>query len=124
MVWGTYSQKALSIGTGLNRWGIPVIMGPSGVKYRRLYLGRRDKPEKWELFNAKNGENPRRDWVFAISAEAEPGGTQFFTCNMGVGGRITSFESQRCGGKTAGRVGRGIRPHSNPKRRQRDENDG
>ncbi|MDP6459545.1 MAG: CO dehydrogenase/acetyl-CoA synthase complex subunit alpha [Candidatus Hydrothermarchaeota archaeon] len=56
VVWGTYSQKALSIGTGLNRWGIPVILGPSGVKYRRLYLGRRDKPEKWELFNAKNGE--------------------------------------------------------------------
>lgn len=56
VVWGTYSQKALSIGTGLNRWGIPVILGPSGVKYRRLYLGRRDKQEKWELYNAKNGE--------------------------------------------------------------------
>ncbi len=56
VVWGTYSQKALSIGTGLNRWGIPVILGPSGVKYRRLYLGRKDKPEKWEIFNARTGE--------------------------------------------------------------------
>lgn len=56
VVWGTYSQKALSIGTGLNRWGIPVILGPSGVKYRRLYLGRKDKPEKWEIFNARTGD--------------------------------------------------------------------
>lgn len=56
VVWGTYSQKALSIGTGLNRWGIPVVLGPSGVKYRRLYLGRKDKPEKWEIFNARTGE--------------------------------------------------------------------
>ncbi len=56
VVWGTYSQKALSIGTGLNRWGIPTIMGPTGVKYRRLYLGRNDKPKTWELFNAKNGD--------------------------------------------------------------------
>jgi acetyl-CoA decarbonylase/synthase complex subunit alpha len=56
VVWGTYSQKALSIATGLNRWGIPVILGPSGVKYRRLYLGRRDKPEKWEIYDARTGE--------------------------------------------------------------------
>jgi acetyl-CoA decarbonylase/synthase complex subunit alpha len=56
VVWGAYSQKALSIATGLNRWGIPVILGPSGVKYRRLYLGRKDKPEKWEIFNARTGK--------------------------------------------------------------------
>lgn len=56
VVWGTYSQKALSITTGLNRWGIPVIWGPSGVKYRRLYLGRRDEPEKWEVYDAKTGK--------------------------------------------------------------------
>ncbi|MEE9594573.1 MAG: hypothetical protein V3V92_04160, partial [Candidatus Hydrothermarchaeales archaeon] len=56
VVWGTYSQKALSIGTGLNRWGIPVVLGPSGVKYRRLYLGRKDKPENWEIFNARTGD--------------------------------------------------------------------
>jgi acetyl-CoA decarbonylase/synthase complex subunit alpha len=56
VVWGTYSQKALSIATGLNRWGIPVILGPTGVKYRRLYLGRRDRPERWEIFDARTGE--------------------------------------------------------------------
>jgi acetyl-CoA decarbonylase/synthase complex subunit alpha len=56
LVWGTYSQKALSIGTGLNRWGIPVILGPAGSKYRRLYLGRKDKEEDWEIFNARTGD--------------------------------------------------------------------
>lgn len=56
VVWGTMSAKALSIGTGLNRWGIPVIMGPTGTKYRRLYLGRKDIPEKWEIYDAKTGE--------------------------------------------------------------------
>jgi acetyl-CoA decarbonylase/synthase complex subunit alpha len=56
LVWGTYSQKALAIGTGLNRWGIPVILGPSGSKYRRLYMGRKDKEEDWEIFNARNGD--------------------------------------------------------------------
>ncbi len=56
VVWGAYSQKALSIGTGLNRWGIPVILGPSGSKYRRLYMGRKDKEEDWEIFNARNGD--------------------------------------------------------------------
>ncbi len=56
VVWGTYSPKALAIGTGLNRWGIPVILGPSGSKYRRLYLGRKDKEEKWDIYNARTGE--------------------------------------------------------------------
>ncbi len=56
LVWGTYSQKALSICTGLNRWGIPVIFGPSGSKYRRLYMGRKDKEEDWEIFNARTGD--------------------------------------------------------------------
>ncbi len=56
VVWGAMSQKAISIGTGLNRWGIPVVMGPTGTKYRRLYLGRKDKPEKWKLYDAKTGE--------------------------------------------------------------------
>lgn len=63
VVWGTYSQKALSIGTGLNRWGIPVILGANGVKYRRLYLGRRDKPEKWITYNARTGEQQFADFA-------------------------------------------------------------
>ncbi|MFQ6136919.1 MAG: CO dehydrogenase/acetyl-CoA synthase complex subunit alpha [Candidatus Hydrothermarchaeales archaeon] len=56
VVWGTYSQKALAICNGVNRWGIPVIYGPQGVKYRRLFLGRRDRPDLWQTYNAKTGD--------------------------------------------------------------------
>lgn len=56
IAWGAYSQKAAAIATGVNRWGIPVIIGPQGSKYRRLYLGRTDKKETWNLNDLRTGE--------------------------------------------------------------------
>jgi anaerobic carbon-monoxide dehydrogenase, CODH/ACS complex subunit alpha len=56
VAWGAYSQKAAAIATGVNRWGIPVVLGPHGSKYRRLYLGRTDKKEKWNLNDLRSGE--------------------------------------------------------------------
>lgn len=56
VAWGAYSQKAASIATGVNRWGIPVVIGPHGSKYRRLFLGRTDKKEKWNLNDLRSGE--------------------------------------------------------------------
>ena len=56
VAWGAYSQKAVAIATGVNRWGIPVIVGPHGSKYRRLFLGRTDKEEKWEINDLRSGE--------------------------------------------------------------------
>ncbi|HIP84136.1 MAG TPA: CO dehydrogenase/acetyl-CoA synthase complex subunit epsilon [Methanothermococcus okinawensis] len=38
VAWGAMSQKAVAIATGFNRWGIPLIVGPHAIKYRRLYL--------------------------------------------------------------------------------------
>jgi acetyl-CoA decarbonylase/synthase complex subunit alpha len=55
IAWGAYSQKAASIATGVNRLGIPVIVGARGAKYRRMYLGRKDKPEDWIVYNARDG---------------------------------------------------------------------
>jgi acetyl-CoA decarbonylase/synthase complex subunit alpha len=55
LAWGAMSQKAASIATGVNRLGIPVVLGPHGAKYRRAFLGRKDKPEMWEVFNASDG---------------------------------------------------------------------
>lgn len=43
VAWGAMSQKAAAIATGVNRWGIPVILGPHGAKYRRLYLSNGEK---------------------------------------------------------------------------------
>ncbi|MHA1168545.1 MAG: CO dehydrogenase/acetyl-CoA synthase complex subunit alpha, partial [Candidatus Hodarchaeales archaeon] len=41
IAWGAYSQKAASIAAGFQRLGVPVIVGPHGWKYRRLYMGDR-----------------------------------------------------------------------------------
>ena len=56
VAWGAYSQKAVAIATGVNRWGIPVVLGPHGSKYRRLFLGRTDKEETWEINDLRTGE--------------------------------------------------------------------
>lgn len=56
IAWGAQHQKAIAIGTGANRLGIPVILGPQGVKYRRSLLGIKEKDEKWNVFNARNGK--------------------------------------------------------------------
>ncbi len=55
IAWGAQHQKAASIATGANRLGIPVILGPHGAKYRRAYLGRGDKFEKWNAYNVRTG---------------------------------------------------------------------
>lgn len=56
VAWGAYSQKAAAIATGVNRWGIPVVIGPHGSKYRRLYLGRADKKENWKIKDLRTGK--------------------------------------------------------------------
>jgi acetyl-CoA decarbonylase/synthase complex subunit alpha len=56
IAWGAYSQKAAAIATGVNRWGIPVVIGPHGSKYRRLFLGRADKKDKWKLNDLRTNE--------------------------------------------------------------------
>jgi len=56
VAWGAMSQKAASIATGCNRLGIPVILGPQGSKYRRLFLGRRDDGKSFDVIDARSGE--------------------------------------------------------------------
>ncbi len=55
LAWGAYSQKAAAIASGFWRLGIPVLVGPHGSKYRRMLLGRSDKPENWEVIDARTG---------------------------------------------------------------------
>jgi acetyl-CoA decarbonylase/synthase complex subunit alpha len=55
VAWGAYSQKAASIGTGCNRLGIPVILGPHASKYRRLYLSRKEEDD-WKVMDARKKE--------------------------------------------------------------------
>lgn len=55
VVWGPYSQKALVIGTGAVRWGIPVVLGPHGSKYRRLFMSKKEKGD-WTVINGRTKE--------------------------------------------------------------------
>jgi acetyl-CoA decarbonylase/synthase complex subunit alpha len=55
VAWGAMSQKAASIATGFNRLGVPAVVGPHSVKYRRAYLGRRDLKEDWKVIDARDG---------------------------------------------------------------------
>ncbi len=55
VAWGAMSQKAASIGTGTNRWGIPVVLGPHGSKYRRAYISNKELSD-WELYDKRAGE--------------------------------------------------------------------
>ena len=56
VAWGAYSQKAAAIATGVNRWGIPAVVGPHASKYRRLLLGRTDKKETWKIKDMRTGK--------------------------------------------------------------------
>ena len=58
IVWGSMCAKAFSIGTGVNRLGIPVLLGPQGAKHRRLYLGRVEDTESFKVYDARTGERP------------------------------------------------------------------
>jgi len=55
VAWGAMSQKAASIGTGCNRLGIPVILGPHSAKYRRLFLSRKEEDD-WSVMDARKRE--------------------------------------------------------------------
>ncbi len=56
VAWGPYSQKAAAIATGCNRLGIPVVVQPHSVMYRRSFVGRADKPEDWMVIDARDGK--------------------------------------------------------------------
>jgi acetyl-CoA decarbonylase/synthase complex subunit alpha len=53
LAWGAYSQKAASIATGVNRLGIPVVVGPHATKYRRAYIGKFWKKDNWWAYDIK-----------------------------------------------------------------------
>ena len=55
VAWGAMSQKAASIATGFNRWGVPVLLGPHSSKYRRLYLSRKEEDD-WTVMDGRKRE--------------------------------------------------------------------
>ncbi|MEM4903158.1 MAG: CO dehydrogenase/acetyl-CoA synthase complex subunit alpha [Ignisphaera sp.] len=55
IAWGAMSQKAAAIAAGFWRLGVPVIVGPHGLKYRRMLLGD-DNEDSWYVYDAITGE--------------------------------------------------------------------
>lgn len=55
VAWGAMSQKAASIGTGFNRLGVPVVLGPHAAKYRRLFLSRKEEDD-WRVMDGRKRE--------------------------------------------------------------------
>jgi len=55
VAWGAYSQKATSIANGVNRLGIPVVLGPHSAKYRRLFMSRKEE-EDWKVMDGRKAE--------------------------------------------------------------------
>ncbi len=55
VAWGAMSQKAASIGTGFNRLGVPVVLGPHASKYRRLFLSKKEKDD-WKVMDGRKRE--------------------------------------------------------------------
>ncbi len=53
LAWGAYSQKAASIATGFNRLGVPVVVGPHSTKYRRAYIGKFWRKERWWVYDMR-----------------------------------------------------------------------
>lgn len=55
VAWGAMSQKAAAIASGCWRLGVPVVVGPHGMKYRRMLLGRKDRDDDWYVYDARTG---------------------------------------------------------------------
>jgi acetyl-CoA decarbonylase/synthase complex subunit alpha len=55
VAWGAMSQKAASIASMANGLGIPAVVGPHALEYRRMYLGKNYDEETWKVFNARDG---------------------------------------------------------------------
>ncbi len=55
IAWGAFSQKAFAIAAGCNRLGIPVVIGPQRIKYRRALIGKPYRKENWNVLDARNG---------------------------------------------------------------------
>ncbi len=75
LAWGAYSQKAAAIATGCNRLGIPVVLGPHGAKYRRLFLSRKEEDD-WTVMDGRekklvNTEEPSPEHLLTVVESKE-----------------------------------------------------
>ena len=56
ILWGAATHEMYSVASGLVRSGIPVVVGPSGFKFKRYFLGDKDDRSKWWMYDGVTGE--------------------------------------------------------------------
>ncbi len=56
IMWGAATEEMYSVASGLVRSGIPVVVGPSGFKFKRYFLGDKEDRSKWWMYDGVTGE--------------------------------------------------------------------
>ena len=56
ILWGAATEEMYAVAAGLVRSGIPVVIGPSGFKFKRYFLGDKDDRSKWWMYDGVTGE--------------------------------------------------------------------
>ncbi|MCW3141228.1 MAG: 4Fe-4S dicluster domain-containing protein [Methanophagales archaeon] len=56
IMWGAGTEEMYSVASGLVRSGIPVVVGPSGFKFKRYLMGDKYDRSKWWMYDGITGE--------------------------------------------------------------------
>ncbi len=56
IMWGAGTEEMYAVASGLVRSGIPVVVGPSGFKFKRYFMGDKYDRSKWWMYDGVTGE--------------------------------------------------------------------
>ncbi|HID19908.1 MAG TPA: 4Fe-4S dicluster domain-containing protein [Methanophagales archaeon] len=56
ILWGAATEEMYAVASGLVRSGVPVVVGPSGFKFKRYFMGNKDDRSKWWMYDGVTGE--------------------------------------------------------------------
>ncbi len=55
IIWGPASDKMMAKASGFARVGAPVVVGPSGFKFKRMLAGNKYKRDDWTMYDGLDG---------------------------------------------------------------------
>jgi len=56
IMWGAATEEMYAVASGLVRSGIPVVVGPSGFRFKRYFMGDKHDRSKWWMYDGVTGE--------------------------------------------------------------------
>jgi len=63
LIWGVETEMMYTMASGYARAGVPVIVGPSGFKFKRYMMGNKNDGSKWWAYHGNTGEKKEVDAV-------------------------------------------------------------